>query len=96
MTQALPVQSFTATGASPGMMLQSGMVSVLGTFVGTVQVQVDILGDGNWVAATDASGNVLSLSAAGVLNIYNGVPCLTRLNCSAYTSGTISARLIGQ
>ena len=96
MTQALPVQSFTATGPSPAMMMQSGVMSITGTFSGTVQVQVDVLGDGNWVAATDTSGNVLSLSAAGVLNIFNGVPCLTRLNCSAYTSGTISARLIGQ
>lgn len=96
MTQALPVQNFTATGNSAPLQMQSGMMSVSGTFVGTCVVQVDVLGDGTWIGATDTGGNALSLTGPGVVNIYNGVPCPTRLNCTAYTSGTLSARLIGQ
>ena len=91
----IPVQNFTATGTSPAMMVQNAVVSLSGVFVGTLVVEIDPLGDGTWVAATDANGNALSFTGPAVANIFNGIPCLTRLHCTAYTSGTLSARLTG-
>ena len=63
----------------------------------TGNVQLDVLGDGTWVNAIDpVSGNVIALTAPGSVQINNGIPCLTRFNVSAYTSGTMSVRMEGQ
>lgn len=92
----LPVQNITSAVAGSPIMMTNGLVSVTGVFVGTVNIQIDVLGDGNWANCIDpVSGNVIALTAPAAVQINNGIPALTRVNVSAYTSGTISVRMEG-
>jgi hypothetical protein len=91
----IPSTTLTATGATGSIFMTTGLVEISGTFVGTVNVQVDVLGDGTWVNATDTTGAAVAITAPGVLRINNGIGCNTRLNCSAYTSGSIVCGLKG-
>jgi hypothetical protein len=87
--------ALTATGATGAVFMTSGVVEVGGTFVGTINIQVDATGDGTWANALDSSGSAVAITAPGILRINNGLGCNTRLNCSAYTSGTINVELKG-
>lgn len=87
--------AITATGATGSIFMTTGVVEVGGTFVGTVNIQIDATGDGTWADALDSSGASVAITAPGVLRINNGLGCNTRLNCSAYTSGTINVELKG-
>ena len=87
---AVVTQSFTGTGTGTVCpTLKSGIVSISGTFVGTVQVFVDALGDGTFAAAADSAGTAISITTPVAMKIDNGVACNTRVDCTAYTSGTI-------
>lgn len=75
--------NFTATGAGTETLTTKEFgISVSGTFSGTVALQRSLDGT-NWhtvesyTEATEKAGD-------------NGNECLMRLNCTAYTSGTIS------
>lgn len=89
--------SFTATGQSSAIAIgpeRGGNVAIYGTFVGTVSVERSFDGGTNWIGLTDASGNAYSYTDDATFRIdedERGV--LYRLNCSAYTSGTINYRL---
>jgi hypothetical protein len=85
--------SLTGTGSTSPVLMKEGIVRVSGTFSATVIVEVDALGDGTYAPAVDPSGASISIVAAGVFHINNGIACNTRLTCSAYTSGTINAAL---
>lgn len=91
----LPATTLTATGATGSLFMSRGLVEISGTFVGTVNIQIDVLGDGTWANAVDTAGTAAALTAPGVLKINNGVGCNTRVNCSAYTSGSIVVGLKG-
>lgn len=82
--------SFTGTGTSSLLKVKSGILQIYGTFVGTVQIEVDPLETGNWAPALDSSGAVLGLTVPGAMKIDNGKAVPMRLKCSAYTSGTIN------
>lgn len=88
-------QAVTATGVTASVLMKTGAVRVSGTFVGTVQVEVDVIGDGTFAAAVDTTGAAITFTAPGALKIDNGLSCNTRLNCTAYTSGTINVALAG-
>ncbi len=94
VTSALTTTNGTpATGISSSAMIRDGMVRISGTFVGTVQVTVDAIGDGTFAPATDSSGNVISLTAPCTMRVSNGVACNTRVECTVFTSGTINVGL---
>jgi hypothetical protein len=88
--------SFAATGTSASRALWSGFNIVLwGTFVGTVNVERSFDGGTTFVpVARDSAGTAMTFTAPGSLSISEperGV--LYRLNCTAWTSGSISYRL---
>lgn len=85
--------ALTGTGSTSPVQMKEGIVRISGTFVGTVNIEVDAMGDGTYAVAVDSTGTTVALTAPGVLRINNGVACNTRLTCSAYTSGTINATL---
>jgi hypothetical protein len=87
--------TITATGATDSIFMTNGVVEVGGTFVGTINIQVDATGDGTWANAMDSSGSAVAITAPGIYRINNGIGCNTRLNCSAYTSGSILVELRG-
>ncbi len=68
--------------------LESAVVWVVGTFVGTVKLQVSP-DNTNWVD----SGS--SVTAPAMIAIPDGAK-YARLNCTAYTSGTISGVITGR
>lgn len=87
--------SLTATGATGGVMMRNGIVRVSGTFVATLQVEVDALGNGVYAPALDGAGLAINISTPGVMKIENGVGCFVRVNCTAYTSGTVAVAIRG-
>jgi len=87
--------TLVATGATGAIFMQTGVVEVGGTFVGTINIQVDATGDGTYNNCLDSSGSAIAITAPGVYRINNGVGCYTRLNCSAYTSGSILVEMKG-
>lgn len=84
--------SFTATGGGASAALLGNLTASLwGTFVGTVQLQRSFDGGTTWIACTDEAGAALALSAPGQMVQAETEPgVLYRLNCTAYTSGTIA------
>ena len=82
-----------ATGISDACLVKDGIVRLSGTFSATIQVMVDALGDGTWAPATDSTGAALSLTTPGAMRIGNGIACPTRVECTAYTSGTIAVAI---
>jgi hypothetical protein len=87
--------SFAATGPGTPISVQNGVLEISGTFSGTVQLYIDVVGDGTYAPAMDASGTPLSLTQPGVLNIANGAPVNCRAQCTAYASGAIVASIRG-
>lgn len=73
--------TFTATGTSKEHAVFNAPISITGTFVATIQVQRND-GHDNWVTVQEYTsefvGNIVG----------NGSPY--RINCSAYTSGTVN------
>jgi hypothetical protein len=88
--------SFAATGTSAARALWNAFNIVLwGTFVGTVNVERSFDGGTTFVpVARDTTGTAMSFTAPASLAVSEperGV--LYRLNCTAWTSGSISYRL---
>jgi len=88
--------SFAATGTSAAKALWGDFnIALWGIFVGTVAVERSFDGGTTFVpVARDTSGTAASFTAPTSLSISEpekGV--LYRLNCSAYTSGTVNYRL---
>lgn len=88
---ALAAPTSVAAGAATGAIGERKTVSIEGAFSATYQVQVSL--DNSASPAAASWQNVgAALTAAGVLEI--SLPCAwVRLNCTAYTSGTPTARL---
>ena len=89
--------TFTATGVSEGVPIQ-GHANVLigGTFVATVQVQKSFDGGATWfVVSRDSAGALAEYTSPG----FNGTiiepesQILYRLECTAFTSGTVVYRI---
>lgn len=96
--EALEILSgtFTATGQSGTKVLWGKFnVSLWGTFVGTVQIERSFDGGVTWLPASkDTSGTVASYTAPMTVvceEPERGVNF--RLNCTAFTSGTINYRV---
>ncbi|HEX9446804.1 MAG TPA: hypothetical protein VF920_02455 [Dongiaceae bacterium] len=96
--EAVEVQtgSFSATGTSTARAIWSDFnIALWGTFVGTVAVERSFDGGTTFLpVARDTSGTAATFTAPTSLSISEperGV--LYRLNCTAYTSGTINYRL---
>jgi hypothetical protein len=88
--------SFTATGtATPRALLGDFNIALWGTFVGTVAVERSFDGGTTFIAvARDTSGTAATFTAATSLSISEPErSVLYRLNCTAFTSGTINYRL---
>lgn len=101
MTQPV-AGSFTATGQSkpfkPVMRTMAWgtfSVSASGTFVATVQLERSFDSGSNWfVCSSDAAGTVASWTAPFSVNVEEpSAGVLYRLNCTAYTSGTVTYRI---
>ena len=73
--------TFTATGQSDTETFLEGDLSISGTFVATIAVQR--LMNGNWVTIEEHTAAVEKV-------IIHGDYQETRLNCTAYTSGTVN------
>ena len=92
---AAVTDSFTAAGQSGSVSLFGKFnVSLWGTFVATAQLERSFDGGTTWLPCTDNSGTVQTWSAAMTIvaeEPESGV--LYRLNCTAYTSGTVNYRV---
>ena len=87
---AVVTQSFTGTGTGTVCpTLKSGILEISGTFVGTVRLLIDAIGDGTFAAAADSSGTAISITTPVAMAIDCGIACNVRVDCTAYTSGTI-------
>lgn len=90
--------AFTATGQSTSAPVKGYYnFAIYGTFVGTARLERSFDAGSNWVPVSlDALGDPASytvpVSVTG-FECENGV--LYRVNCTAYTSGTINYRLSG-
>lgn len=78
--------TFTATGAGAEALGLNAQVIITGTFNATVAVQVKDQ-DGNWA-------NVATHTAPVGIKYEMAVGTPWRLNCTAYTSGTVTWELI--
>lgn len=95
--------SFTATGQSASLVPQADTsgrypkqfnVSVRGTFVGTVQLERSFDGTNWFVASRDSAGTAAAWTAPmSVVVEEPEAGVIYRLNCTAYTSGTITYRM---
>ena len=88
--------SFTGTGQSASRRVQGQFnVSLWGTFVGTISVERSFDNGATWInCSRDTAGtdNAFTAPTTQVLNEpENGV--LYRVNCTAFTSGTINYRI---
>lgn len=82
---------FTATGDSPAAIGRTGGFSVAGTFVGTVQLIRIVNGaEQVLVSLTAPTG------AGDDVSFDNGYAAHMLFRCSAFTSGTIECRLVGE
>jgi hypothetical protein len=93
--QVRTVGAFTGTGAGVSALLfRSFNLSIWGTFVGTVALERSFDGGTTWLNCTKTDGTANSFTAAASVVCEEPEPgVLYRLNCSAYTSGTINWRL---
>ena len=92
--------SFAATGASPAAnnieLAGIAHLTLSGTFVGTVVLERSFDGGTTWFPAFHTNGGAaISFTAPVCMPIACGdeLGVLHRLNCTAYTSGTIAYRL---
>ena len=98
MSQGLVLRTgtFSGTGQSPSAFVWGLFnVSIWGTFVATVQVERSLDGGTTWiVVAADGIGTPAAYTSSISLTgdeIEQGTSY--RLNCTAYTSGTINYRI---
>ena len=88
--------TFTATGQGASFQPEPGRpfnLEIRGTFVGTVQLERSLDGT-NFVPVTAAGVTLYSWTAPGSeSNEESEIGVLFRLNCTAYTSGTINWRI---
>lgn len=92
----LITKAFTATGTSDSAVFRGQFDAALwGTFVGTAQLQQSFDGGTTWIPVSiDSSGSPASYTAPVAVTAFepeDGV--LYRWECTAYTSGTINARI---
>ena len=89
--------TFTGTGVSEGVPIQ-GHANVLigGSFVATIQVQKSFDGGDNWfIVSRDSAGALAEYTSPG----FNGTiiepesQILYRLECTAFTSGSVVFRI---
>src|SRR5262249_17311740 len=88
--------SFAGTGAGSSIAFRDSFnASIWGVFVGTVVIEKSYDNGSSWSAVSkDPSGAAASYTApASVVVTEPELGILYRLNCSAYTSGTINWRL---
>lgn len=88
-------ESLVATGSSGILVLKEGFVSVQGTWVGTINIEVDPIGNGTWSNLTDAAGAAIALTGNFNVAIDNGAPIKTRVKFTR-TSGTAVVVLTGE
>lgn len=90
---ALAAQSASLTAVSTGTtalsIFGSFSIGLRGTWVGTVELQRSTDDGGNWYTVQSFTSN----TEAQGYEPEQGVPVQYRLQCTAYTSGTILARL---
>lgn len=98
MADGVVTGTFAATGQSSAICFgpdgNGGNVSIFGTFSATLALQRSFDGGTTWINVTDAYGTALPYTAPATFRVdepERGV--IYRLNCSAYTSGTVSYRL---
>jgi hypothetical protein len=87
--------SFTATGNGAEFKPRPGKfnLAIYGTFTATVKLQRSFDGGDNWIDCTNL-GSAVSFSTAATEVIDEPEREVRyRLNCSAYTSGTVNWRL---
>jgi len=87
-------QSLAASGSTNSILAKEGMVSVQGTWVGTINVEVDPDGSGNWSSITDRSGAVEAFTSNINIAFDNGAAVKTRVKFTR-TSGTAVVVLTG-
>ncbi len=88
--------SFSATGQSQTISVYADFsFAIWGTFVGTVALEKSFDGGTTWIAASsDMAGTPISLSSPiAVCAIEVELGILYRMNCTAFTSGTINYRI---
>lgn len=94
--------AFTATGQSAAFLpdgigdslTRSFNISVWGTFVGTVQLERSFDNGTTWLPLTAGGTQIEKFTAPASESVDEfEVGVLYRLNCTAYTSGTINYRL---
>lgn len=87
--------AFSATGASSAFRLQGHFnFSLYGTFVATVSLERSFDGGTTWLNCTRSDGSAGTFTApVSLVCLEPEAGVLYRLNCSAYTSGTVSYRL---
>src|ERR1044072_6658965 len=94
MTLLADTGTFTGTGQSTGAVVaQDFNLSLSGTFVATVQLERSFDGGSNWLPVTYVDGSALTwtVPVSTTLNEPElGVQY--RLNCTAFTSGTVRYR----
>jgi hypothetical protein len=89
MSDATRIVSITAIGADTIDVIGNAIdISITGTFVGTVELQWFIPGHNIWQSLAGMSWN-----APAAVTAFAAVPGKYRLNCTAYTSGTIQGAL---
>lgn len=88
--------TFTAVGNSPAVQAQGGInVTLTGTFVATLRVARSFDGGTTWAPLSDQDGYAIR-SYTGPASFWiweNEAGVLYRLECTAYTSGTVAYRL---
>ena len=87
--------TLTATGAGTAITVQTGWLSLSGTWVGTVNLQRGPNADGSWSNITDGAGAVIALTANTECPIDNAMPMSMRVNFTR-TSGTLVAAIVSQ
>jgi hypothetical protein len=89
------VDTLAATGTGTAITVQTGWLSLTGTWTGTVNLQTGPNPDGSWSSITDASGNVIALTVNTNCPIDNAIPMSMRVNFTR-TTGTLVAALTSQ
>ena len=95
---AVFIAAVTATGATNlGVMLGYYRLFFSGTFTATAQLECSYDGGSTWIPASlDTSGDAASYSTPVSLTGFEPEKGIYyRVNCTAYTSGTINVRLSG-
>jgi hypothetical protein len=99
LAQTVVIGALTATGPdgsnSPVPFLGPFNIGVWGVFVGTVAIQTSYDGGTTWLPVTNKFTNTaLTFTAPAAFQEEEVEPgVLYRMNCTAYTSGTINYRL---